>query len=201
METNKDAVILIVDDKRHLADLYTVCLSDDYTVKTAYSGQDALDQLDASVDILLLNRRMPDLTGEDVLATIQEYGFSCQFALVTSITPDTDILDLGFDDYLQKPVTEPELHTLVESLVVRLTCSETLQEYFALVSERVVLQTELDADDLTDHPELRRLDAQIRALREEINGLLEEFTDTDFRATFHALSPDKDGPTSFESFS
>lgn len=201
MEPNNNGVVLIVDDTRNLADLYTAWLSDTYTVKTAYGGEDALEQLDNTVDIVLLDRRMPDLAGEEVLATIRERDFDCQVALVTSIEPDTDIVTLGFDDYIQKPVTKPALHTLVESLSIRMDYSEKLQEYFALVSKRVTLQTAMDTDEFAVHPEICKLDNQIRDLQEDIDGLLSDFSNDDFRGAFQALSRDEDIGTAFHGIS
>lgn len=192
MERRDDAVVLVVDDERELADLYANWLSDSYTVKTAYSGQEALRRLDASVDIVLLDRRMPGLTGEEVLAEIRDYGFECQVALVTSTAMDYADLPLGFDDYLQKPASQTDLRSLVESLLIRIDYSDKLQEYFGLVSKRVALQTTKDADELDDHPDVRELDERITDLRTEINGLLDGFSDEDYRAVFSSLPLDDD---------
>lgn len=187
MDTDTDAVILIVDDNRSLADLYTEWLSDSYTVKTAYGGEDALIQFDASVDIVLLDRRMPDLAGDQVLATIREREFDCQVALVTSVAMNYDSLPLEFDDYLRKPATKRSLRMLVESLRIRREYSEKLQEYFALVSKRVALQTEKDGDEFANHPQVCELDDRIADLKQEIDKLLSDFSDADYRAVFTSI--------------
>lgn len=187
MQTDKNGVVLIVDDDRNLADLYSSWLSELYTVKTAYSGEAALTKLNPSVDVVLLDRRMPDLDGEHVLATIRERDLHCQVALVTSSALDYDSLPLGFDDYIRKPVSKPALRTLIESLLIRTEYSKRLQDYFALVSKRVALQTEKDDEELAAHPEVRKLDAQIAELKQEIDGLLSEFSDAEYRAIFSTL--------------
>lgn len=187
MRCRDDIVVLIVDDNSELADVYAQFLSDTYTVKTAYGGEEALERLDDSVDVVLLDRRMPDLSGEAVLSTIRERRVDCQVALVTSMEMDYDSLPLGFDDYVQKPASKATLRTLVESLCIRLDYSTKLQEYFALVSKRVALQAEKDAEEFADHPEVRRLDERIADLREEVDGLVEDFTESDFRAAFSGL--------------
>lgn len=200
MERRDDAVVLIVDDNRDLADLYANWLSEAYTVKTAYDGREALARLDASVDIVLLDRRMPGLSGEEVLAEMREYGFGCQIALVTSTAMDYADLPLGFDDYLHKPATEAALRSLVESLLIRIDYSDKLQEYFGLLSKRVALQTAKDADEFADHPDVRELDERIADLRAEIDGLLAGFSEEDYRAVFSSLPSDDDSEaTSHES--
>ncbi|WP_137284635.1 HalX domain-containing protein [Halorussus salinisoli] len=179
--------ILVVDDNRDLADLYADWLAGTYTVKTAYSGEETLTKLDSSTDIVLLDRRMPDLSGDDVLGTIRDQGLDCRVALVTSIEPDYDILDLGFDDYLQKPVQSAELHDLVESLLTRTQYSEHIQEYFAVVSKKATIQSEKDDSELATHPEFTSVVEQSSKLKSEIDTLQEDFTEDDFVAAFHDL--------------
>ena len=69
--------ILVVDDERQLADLYATWVGDDYAVRTAYDGQSALEQADEAVDVVLLDRHMPDLTGDEVLGRIRDRGLDC----------------------------------------------------------------------------------------------------------------------------
>jgi len=73
--TSTQATVLVVDDEHHLADLYTDYLADDHEVLTAYGGEEALELLDdpdTDVDVTLLDRRMPDLSGDEVLAAIDD---------------------------------------------------------------------------------------------------------------------------------
>jgi CheY-like chemotaxis protein len=187
MEDRDDVVVLVVDDNRELADVYSHFLAETYTVKTAYGGEEALGRLGDSVDVVLLDRRMPETSGDEVLSAIRKRGVDCQVALVTSVDIDYDSLPLAFDDYVQKPVSKAALRALVESLCSRLDYSTKLQEYFALVSRRVALQAKKDADEFAEHPEVRRLDERIAELREEVDGLVEHFTESDFRAAFSNL--------------
>jgi len=67
-----DLNILVVDDESRLADLYTVWLSDNHDVETAYSGEEAIQKVDGETDIVFLDRRMPHMSGDDVLAAIRD---------------------------------------------------------------------------------------------------------------------------------
>ncbi|PSQ11434.1 hypothetical protein BRC93_05455 [Halobacteriales archaeon QS_5_70_15] len=101
--------VLIVDDDRDLADLYATWLQDDYYTRTVYSGRDALDELHDGIDVVLLDRRLPDIPGDEVLVTLRDRGMDCRVSMVTAVNPGFDILELGFDDYLTKPIDREEL--------------------------------------------------------------------------------------------
>lgn len=187
MPNSTPATILVVDDDQDVADLYADWLGATYDVQTVYGGETALEQLDETVDIVLLDRRMPDLSGDDVISIIRERGLSCRVALVTSIEPDLDILELGFDDYLQKPVTETTLHELVETLLTRLHYSDRLREYAALLSKQATLQADTESAELLNSPEFERLQTQIDEVEAEVETLQEDFEEEDFIAAFHDI--------------
>lgn len=94
--------ILVVEDERDVADLYTTLLATKYDVQTAYNGQQALELVDETIDIVLLDRRMPGLSGDEVLQEIDSRNYECQVVLVTAVEPDFDIIELGFDAYVKK---------------------------------------------------------------------------------------------------
>lgn len=129
-------VVLIVEDERRLADFYTELLADTYTVRTAYDGDRALDLIDETVDVVLLDRHLPDYSGDEILCEIRRRGIDCRVAMVTAVVPDFDILELGFDDYVEKPVFKDELEATVERLLHRNGFDAALQEYFALTSKK-----------------------------------------------------------------
>lgn len=57
---------------RNLADLYTAWLAADYNVRTAYDGEQALDTYNKTVDVVLLDRRLPIHSGNEVLEELRE---------------------------------------------------------------------------------------------------------------------------------
>ncbi|ESS07881.1 MAG: response regulator containing CheY-like receiver, AAA-type ATPase, and DNA-binding domain protein [uncultured archaeon A07HN63] len=50
--------VLVVDDESDVADLYAYRLEDAFSVRTAYSGEEAIETVDETVDVILLDRRM-----------------------------------------------------------------------------------------------------------------------------------------------
>lgn len=176
--------VLVVDDETALADLYAVWLEDTYRVRTAYGGEEALGALDETVDVVLLDRKMPDITGDEVLARLRERGLDCRVALVTAVDPDFDILELGFDSYVTKPVERDDLHEAVETLLRRRTYSERVREYFTLVEKKATLETAKSDDELGASEEYATLVAEVEALGAEVDRLLDTFDDEDFVVLF-----------------
>jgi DNA-binding response OmpR family regulator len=192
MDQENPPVVLVVDDEKDLADLFTAWLSPDYTVRTAYSGQAALDSLDDSIDVVLLDRRMPDLSGDAVLTEVRERDLDCRVAMVTAVDPDFDIVEMGFDAYLTKPVTNEDIHDVVETLLTRKHHDTAVQRYFQLVTKRAALEAQY-GDDAASDPKYEALQAEIESLERETDTLASEFDDDDFEAQLHHIEQDADG--------
>ncbi|USZ67241.1 response regulator [Halorussus salilacus] len=115
-ETNTpdDSTVLVVDDNRPLADGFARILWEDFEVLTAYSAADAMELLDASVDVVILDRRLPDTTGDALLDRIRDADFDCRVAMVSAADPSPG---LDCDTYLTKPIGDSEvLHETVTEL-------------------------------------------------------------------------------------
>jgi len=182
--------ILIVEDETDLADLYAIYLSDLCEVQTANDGEAALELVTNDTDVVLLDRRMPDMTGDEVLEEIRARGIDCRVAMITAVEPDLDIVEMPFDDYLVKPVTREDLHSLVEVLVRRAGYDARTQEFFQLASKKAALESTPDVS-VENEEEYQELTSRMEEIREDLNETLSELTDDDFRQAF-ASFPDGD---------
>ena len=171
--------VLVVDDDRELADLYAAWLTDAYDVRVTYSGTEALETLDSNVDVVLLDRLMPGISGDEVVSSAHEQGFNGSIAMVTAVRPDFDILELGFDEYIIKPIRYEELHDLVDSLLSRATYDVQLQELYSLVSKRAALEAEKRRFELEREPAYHELTARIRRLETELDETTSKLTARD----------------------
>lgn len=186
--TDTTATVLIVDDEEDLADLYAAWLTDAYDVRTAYGGADALDAFDSDVDIVLLDRRMPDMSGDEVLERIRQQGSGCQVVMVTAVDPDFDILEMGFDGYVTKPVDQEGLETVIEKMLTRRSYGQNIQEYYRLVAKRAALEEQKSETELTDSAEFTDLLQEIETAEKRINSAIAEFEEEDFEAAFRDLN-------------
>jgi adenylate cyclase len=118
------ARILVVDDTpqnvKLLADLLAV---KGYAVSTAGDGPSALERLAAeSPDLVLLDVMMPGMSGYDVCRQIRGDPRTALLpvVLVTALDPQQERvkgIEAGADDFLSKPIHQPELFARVKSLL------------------------------------------------------------------------------------
>lgn len=182
-----DATVLIVDDDPQVRDLYQRFLEDEYTVLVADDGETALEQMSDEIDVVLLDRRMPGLAGDEFLNTIREQGYDCPVAMVTAVNPDLDIIELGFEDYLVKPVTREEIRSLTGSLVRRIKYERHIQDWLALLSKKATLERSLTEGERANSPAYASLLAQLDQLNERADSELKELEHDEVQALFHRM--------------
>jgi two-component system KDP operon response regulator KdpE len=109
----KAAVILVVDDEIQIRRLLRICLEHGgYQVIEAATGGEGIDQAVLhQPDVVLLDLRLPDMDGLEVLKRLREW--SQVPVLVLSVRNDEDdkisALDGGANDYVTKPFGTGEL--------------------------------------------------------------------------------------------
>ncbi|MFC3478923.1 response regulator [Halobacterium litoreum] len=191
--TDEAAHVLVVDDDEALTDVYAAWLATEHEVDTATTGEVALNTLDETVDVVLLDRRMPGLSGEEVLDRIRRAEYDCRVAMVTGVRPNTDVVELGFDEYLIKPVDQDDLHDVVDTLVDRSAYDQRLQELYSLMSKRALLEAEAEDGDVELGDAYEELVERIHELRSRINDTVTEFGHDDFRVAFRDLPGENTG--------
>lgn len=186
-EPSNAATVLIVEDDRNLADLYAEWLGGVYDVVTAYDGTDALEQLDRTVDVVLLDRMMPGLSGGEVLEAIRSSEMDTQVVMVSAVTPDLDIVRMGFDGYLEKPVDASMLQDTLGRMLTRAEYDERLQELFSLIERQDALEAVKKAEVLENSKEYRSLTERLETVQAEVETLLTELPEEDFRVAVERL--------------
>ncbi len=134
--------ILVVDDTpqnvKLLADLLTV---KGYAVVTAASGAEALKQMEAErPDLVLLDVVMPGMSGYEVCRKIRENPATqiLPVVMATSLDPAQERIkgiEAGADDFLTKPINQPELLARVRSLLRIKEMYDTIQAQAAQLTE------------------------------------------------------------------
>jgi len=174
-ELPDEPTVLVIEDEEGLADLYTVWLEDGNNVKTAYSGKEGLEMLSEEVDVVLLDRRMPEMSGDEVLEELRNRGYDCQVAMVTAVDPDVDIVDMPFDHYITKPIEKEDVQEAIEKLLEKSRLDDEAQKRQTVQFKKEILQDEVDDEDIKESEEFAKLEKQLEGFErnetsnEEIN--------------------------------
>jgi DNA-binding response OmpR family regulator len=182
------ATVLVVDDEPGLVEVYSHSLSTEYAVRTATGGEEALAAVDEAVDIVFLDRRMPDLPGDDVLERIRDRGLNARVVMVTAVQPDFDIVEMGFDAYLVKPVVSEDLLDTAERMLTRDDYADSVQELYALAEKRATLEAEKHDHELEHSSEFESLLAEMDRAQAHADDDLESIADGGFEEAFADIS-------------
>ena len=138
------AKILVVDDMplnvKMLVDILTY---KGFSVVAATGGKDALAKVEsARPDLVLLDVMMPDMSGYDVCRAIRANALTALLpvVMVTALDATSERakgLDAGADDFLTKPINQPELMARVNSLLRIKTYQDQLADLNHNLESRV----------------------------------------------------------------
>ena len=94
--------VLMVDDEKQVADAYALRLEDVAEVTVAYAGEEALDAVGEGrpPDVVLLDRHMSGLSGDEVLARIRERVIRTRVILAPALVRDLGAPAMPFYDFL-----------------------------------------------------------------------------------------------------
>ncbi len=121
--------ILVVDDEDLQRDLLRGFLENNgYEVSEAGSGREALQLFERrAFSLVLLDQRMPDLSGDEVLARMKAVNPLVRSIMITaygSVDTAVRVMKLGADDFLEKPVDLKELLEKIRRIEQVLTIEE-----------------------------------------------------------------------------
>lgn len=119
---NPAKTILIADDNHEIREIVRVLLeSEQYHVVEAVDGEDAVNKVDDTIDLIILDMMMPRKSGIKACVEIREMT-SAPILFLTAKTQDSDktlAFSAGSDDYLSKPFSYTELVSRVKALLRR----------------------------------------------------------------------------------
>ena len=131
--------LLLAEDEQALSKALTAILEkNNYSVDTAYDGQEALDYLEAdNYDGVILDIMMPKIDGITVLQEIRKKGNLIPVLLLTAKSEVEDKvsgLDAGANDYLTKPFNSRELLARIRAMTRTQTAQANSQLKFGNIT-------------------------------------------------------------------
>ena len=124
------AKILCIDDEASPRESLRFILKDRYQVVTADTGKTGLDTLrtQGPFDLVLLDMKLPDYSGLEVLSKIRQDAPAVPVVMVTAIAepkPAVQAIKLGAADYLTKPFDVDEIRLVVERVLRERTLTKS----------------------------------------------------------------------------
>jgi two-component system, NtrC family, response regulator len=107
----KDAIFLIVDDEQEVCNFFSYLLkAKGYKAITANSGAEASAKLkEYSFDTALVDLKLPDTTGIDILKEIKSVQPQCEVIIITgysTVKSAVEAIQYGAFDYVEKPFVD-----------------------------------------------------------------------------------------------
>lgn len=125
--------ILLVDDEKDIVEFLKYNLEQEgFSVFTAYDGEEALTKLYNKPDLIILDVLMPKMDGYEVCRHIRDLDEFKNIPVIFLTAKSSEMdeirgLNLGADDYIQKPISPKKLVARVKSNL-RKTESEALDK-------------------------------------------------------------------------
>ena len=113
--------ILIVDDEESITEIFQLILEDEgYKVDTASSGKEAISLAEPPYDLVVLDIKLPDITGDQVAKVMKERMMADNIVLMTGypeLVESTWALDIDIADILVKPFSPDVLQRLIREVL------------------------------------------------------------------------------------
>ena len=115
--------ILLVEDNKKLSNYLKDCLEEEgYLVSTEFRGDKASYRIQReNPDLVILDIMLPGMDGIQICHTVRECyrGKILMLTAVNDLQSEVSSLNLGADDYLNKPVSEERLKARISALLRR----------------------------------------------------------------------------------
>ncbi len=175
-------VLLVDDQPTNIKVLEAMLEPQGYDLRTAASGEEALDVLSGNeIDLVLLDIVMPGIDGYEVCRRLRQEPATA-FLPVVMVTASGDeqkakALEAGADDFLTKPVNRSELLARVASLARIKRYHDTVQRQ---ANELAAWNRELESRVQTQVDELERMSKLRRFLSPQVAELIVDTGDESF---------------------
>lgn len=175
MKDNID--ILIAEDETRLRQLYASWLENDgFDVHEAANGEQALNKWNDEIDVVILDRQMPDIDGDEVLEKARQKGHHAPVLMLTGVPAEVDVIGMEFDEYLTKPVSDDKLIEAVDRLLTISIIRERVREFVRVGVTIEELQRENTRSELQAHGDYQKLKQRFNQLQQEVQNVKDEFT-------------------------
>lgn len=145
--------ILVVDDERDITDILQFNLEyEGFEVTAATSAEEAMELLDSSYVLLILDVMMGGMTGFKMADQLRKEGNKIPIIFLTAKDTENDMLtgfSIGGDDYIKKPFSIKELVARVHSVLNRTYANKPIKKENSNLLVRGLLTIDIEAMKVT----------------------------------------------------
>ncbi|MDP8209082.1 MAG: response regulator, partial [Candidatus Electryonea clarkiae] len=141
-----ERILIVDDDEKILFVLKKFVENLGYDAVTAENGEDAINKLNAAIDLVLLDLEMPVKDGLEVTKWIREQPEISELPIIiitahTSGKENITAMDLGADDFIAKPIDFIEIKARISSHIRRKNALDELKQHKIELEKTVELRT------------------------------------------------------------
>lgn len=172
--------ILVAEDEENVRNLYTTVLGEEgHKVFTASNGAEAIEKFEKEVfDLLILDLKMPDIHGIEILKLIKKKLEGVSVIIVTaypSLESSIEAIKLGVYDYIIKPFGPKQLKLVIKRAVEKIRLIREKEHLLRKLEERNK-RLEENVDTLEDMANAamareKELEKKVKDLEAEVEKL------------------------------
>lgn len=126
--------LLLVEDSTPQANLFTQYLiGENLELMHAENGAQARQLIESHLpQLIMLDLKLPDEDGQEILQWIRENQFPCSVVVITghsSIDVAVEVIRIGAEDFIEKPVNADRLRTTVKNLLEKRQLQNLVESY------------------------------------------------------------------------
>lgn len=116
VQESRRPTVLVAEDDDALRESYRrwLAIDDRFETVEAADGREALEKTTLDVDVLVLDRKMPNLSGPEVVDRLSERPFDGAVVIVSAFEPDGHLDQELVDDYVTKPIDREQLLAVLD---------------------------------------------------------------------------------------
>lgn len=171
---NKDVVI--IEDEESLAELFSKRLDDEYNATIATHAGNGIAEIDAETDYVLLDRKLPGMSGDRVLEYIVDQPYDINVIIISAIDPDQNVIHQPYDEYITKTVDEGEIQDAIDRVEVKNRFVELLSQYVKKAETWEVVRSELNTAESDADVDLGMIESELDEIAEEFATISSELS-------------------------
>jgi CheY-like chemotaxis protein len=152
------------------------------TAQGAANGEEAIEKWTSDIDVVFLDRRMPELSGDKVLSRKRKEGDETPVAVLTAVDIELSDTEMDFDDYISKPVSSDDIIQVAKELLIMDNMRTEVREFINAAMKLQKLDQRHTQEELSTHDQYNSLRSKCDRLLRELSNNKGDLTESEKEA-------------------